>query len=97
MPELYPGIDYTDRLAVNRLRSAAKRGDARAQVTLQDIEQQKHTDAWQAAEQRRADQQAERASRKRPNSVAAVVEERRKARDQKDQKEARRQASLEQS
>lgn len=93
-PQPYPGIDHTDRLAVGRLRSAAKRGDRRADATLQHIDQQKHTDAWQAAEQRRADQQAERANRKRPGSVAAVMEERRKARDEK---EARRQANLEPS
>lgn len=76
----YPDIDPTDRLAVNRLRSAAKRGDARAEATLRQIEQQKHTAAWQEAEQRRADLAAQRASRKRYTSVASMMDELRRRR-----------------
>lgn len=82
----YPGIDHTDRMAVNRLRSAARRGDTRAKATLEQVEQQKHTDAWQAAEQRRADLAAERANRERYSSVSSVMEDRRKAREQKQQR-----------
>ncbi|MGI8433749.1 MAG: hypothetical protein ACR2LE_03290 [Nocardioidaceae bacterium] len=82
-----------DRMAVHRLQSAAKRGDLRAEATLKHLEQQRHTDAWQSAEQKRADREAERANRKRPGSVHDVTAELRKARTEK---EARTKAALEQ-
>ena len=82
MPDIYT-VDHNDRMAVNRLRAAARRGDERAKATLEWVEQQKHTDRWDAAEQHRADLAAERANRHRPGSIASTMDALRKARDEK--------------
>lgn len=79
-------VDHTDRLAINRVRSAAKRGDTRAQATLEAIEQQAHADRWRADEQRRADLAEQRANRKRYSSVASVMADRRKEREAKEER-----------
>lgn len=91
-PDVYD-VDGNDRMALNRLRSAATRGDTRAKATLAHLEQQQHADKWAAAEKARADRAAEIASRTRPSDVATVMT---KLRKERDEKAARTKATLDQ-
>ncbi|MBA8794925.1 translation initiation factor 2B subunit (eIF-2B alpha/beta/delta family) [Friedmanniella endophytica] len=74
----------------NRLRSAAKRGDKRAELTLEVLDQAAHEARWAATEHLRAKAAADRADREkhRPRSVSAVMQERRREREAAERKRA---------